>query len=87
MRGGTRCVQLGRVTSAMVRKAVELVEDAVGAAIQQNDPQNMLNAGDFQDVLEEVSGKVVAVMDEDGRTEPDGDDLGFISRRYVKLHH
>jgi hypothetical protein len=63
----------------------ELVEDAVGAEIQMNDPESMLRSGDFQDVLDEVSLKVLKVMNEDQREELDNDDSAFIARRVCKM--
>ena len=53
--------------------------------MQMNDPTSMLRSGDFQDVLEEVSLKVLKVMNEDKREELDNDDRTFIARRVCKM--
>ena len=52
-------------TKAASTAARYLVEDAVGAEIQDCDPQQALRSGDFQDVLDEVSDKIIKVMRKD----------------------
>lgn len=62
-----------------------MVEDAVGWWIQEFDPRQSLHASDFQDVLDEVSRKVLKAMDREERTELDDEDRNFISRRVRKM--
>ena len=57
------------------------VEDRVGEMIQLCDPRQELHPGDFQDVLDTVSKKVLKVMKEDQRDDLDDDDEAFIARR------
>ena len=63
----------------------ELVEDEVGANIQMSDPRQALRSGDFQEVLDTVTDKVLKVMAEDERSTLDDDDRAFIARRVRKM--
>lgn len=68
-------------TPSTLREAKCQVQDAVGEQLQIHDPQQMLRAGDFQDVLDECVDKVLKVMAEDQRSALDDEDKGFIERR------
>ena len=70
----------GRVHSGRDR-----VEDFVGAQVQECDPNQMLDVGDFQEVIEECSSKVLKVMDREKRSEMDEEDQAFIVRRVHKM--
>ena len=72
-------------TKAASTAARYLVEDAVGAEIQACDPQQALRSGDFQDVLDEVSDKIIKVMRKDERAEMDDEDRAFIGRRVRRM--
>lgn len=57
----------------------------MGEQIQFSDPQQLLRAGDFQHVLDEVTDKVLGVMQDDKRDELDSEDRAFIGRRVHKM--
>lgn len=57
------------------------VEDAIGDAINAEDPQDILRGGDFQDVLDDVLDQTMKAMEEDKRSALDDEDQSFISRR------
>ena len=71
--------------AASSKAARVLVEDAVGLRMQECDPQQLLRAGDFQDVLEEVTDKVLHVMKKEERAGLDEEDRQFIWRRVRKM--
>ena len=61
------------------------VHYAVSWQIDACDPRKTLDASDFHFVLTEVTETVMRVMGEDGRTELDDEDRGFITRRVAAL--
>ena len=61
------------------------IEDVVGAHIMVCDPRQELRSGDFQDVLFEVTDKVLRCMDREERSTLDDEDRDFIARRVLKM--
>ena len=70
---------------SVVRPERARVEDAVSAQIQARDPDQALRLSDYQDVLFEVSDKVLRVMEREDRDYMDDDDRDFVARRVRKM--
>uniref|UniRef100_A0A7S0L8U5 Uncharacterized protein n=1 Tax=Coccolithus braarudii TaxID=221442 RepID=A0A7S0L8U5_9EUKA len=62
-----------------------MVEDAVAAEIQYADPSQKLSPAAFQDMLDGVARRVLDCMSDEGRTELNEEDRGFILRRVRKM--
>ena len=61
------------------------VENFVGDWIQQSDPDQLIRAEDFQEILYVVCNKVLRVMEEMTRTKMDDLDKRFIQDRTCEM--